>query len=153
DDWGGWSSATNAIHECVKAGRVSSVSAMVFMEDSARASALAASSAIDAGLHLNFNQTFSDSGCPKDLKHHQARITAFFNLNRYAQVLYHPLLHRSFQMLVREQLAEFKRLYRRPPTHIDGHRHLHLSSNVILRGLLPAGIPVRRSFSFFPGEK
>jgi hypothetical protein len=30
---------------------------------------------------------------------------------------------------------------------------MHLSSNVLLGGLLPAGTTVRRSFSFQPGEK
>jgi len=51
------------------------------------------------------------------------------------------------------QLQEFNRLYGRSPTHVDGHQHMHLCSNVVLSDIIPAGIRVRRNFTFWPGEK
>ena len=45
------------------------------------------------------------------------------------------------------------RLFDRPPSHIDGHRHQHLCMNVLLDGVIPNGTKVRRSFFFWPGEK
>jgi predicted glycoside hydrolase/deacetylase ChbG (UPF0249 family) len=153
DDWGGWPTATNAIRTCFVAGRVSSVSAMVFMEDSARAAGLALELGLDAGLHLNLNQDLSAADCPPDVKARQARIGRFLKRSRYALLLYHPFLRNDFRAVFAAQLAEFVRLYGRPPTHIDGHRHMHLSSNMLLDRIIPAGLRVRRSFSFWPGEK
>jgi hypothetical protein len=39
------------------------------------------------------------------------------------------------------------------PTHYDGHQHMHLCSNMLLGKVIPDGQKVRRSFSFWPGEK
>src|SRR5262249_5871632 len=44
-------------------------------------------------------------------------------------------------------------LYNRPPTHVDGHRHFHLCTNMLLDKVYPAGSAIRRNFSFFQGEK
>ena len=55
---------TNAALRCYKAGRVTSVSAMVFMRDSERASELARSDQLDVGLHLNFAEPFTSAKCP-----------------------------------------------------------------------------------------
>src|SRR4029077_20103780 len=54
DDWGRSQETTDRIAECVAHGAVSSVSAMVFMEDSERSAVIARERGIDAGLHLNF---------------------------------------------------------------------------------------------------
>jgi len=51
------------------------------------------------------------------------------------------------------QNTEFLRLYGRAPSHLDGHQHLHLASNMLIGHVLPSGAKVRRSFSFFRGEK
>ena len=50
-------------------------------------------------------------------------------------------------------MDEFERLYGFRPRRIDGHHHMHLAANVQWQGLLPAGVIVRRNFSFVPGEK
>jgi predicted glycoside hydrolase/deacetylase ChbG (UPF0249 family) len=55
--------------------------------------------------------------------------------------------------VVTEQLDEFQRLCGHLPTHIDGHRHMHLSPTVLLSGALPVGMPVRCSYTFATGEK
>lgn len=153
DDWGGWLSATDAARVCFAEGRITSVSAMVFMEDSERAAALAEENGVSVGLHLNFNQTFTGRNCPTQIVAAHQRIQRFLRSNKYAQLLYHPGLRRDLRSVYHAQREEFERLYGSPPTHLDGHQHMHLCSNVILDNLLPQGVKVRRSFSFWPGEK
>ena len=70
-----------------------------------------------------------------------------------ALLFFNPLLTREFEFVFAAQLAEFNRLYDRPPTHIDGHQHFHLASNMLIQNILPQGARVRRSFSFERGEK
>ena len=67
--------------------------------------------------------------------------------------MYHPFLREEFRAVYQAQADEFRRLYGRAPSHLDGHQHMHLSTNMLLDGILPAGEKVRRSFSFWPGEK
>jgi hypothetical protein len=153
DDWGRDRETTEHIFDCLVRGTVSSVSAMVFMEDSGRAAAMAQESRIDAGLHLNFTTPFSVSGCAAGLMKHQHKIAAYLLRHPLAQVVFHPGLVRSFEYVVKAQLDEFCRLYGTLPGRIDGHHHMHLCANVLLAGLLPRGTVVRRNFSFQPGEK
>jgi len=84
---------------------------------------------------------------------HQERLSRYLRVHRLAQALFHTGLASSFEYVVAAQLDEFKRLYGAEPSRIDGHHHMHLCSNVLLGGLLPAGTVVRRNFSFQPGEK
>ena len=60
DDWGRSVAETDAALRCYKGGRITSVSAMVFMEDSERAAELAKENELDVGLHLNFTDEFTD---------------------------------------------------------------------------------------------
>jgi predicted glycoside hydrolase/deacetylase ChbG (UPF0249 family) len=153
DDWGGWKSATDAALTVFEKKRISSVSAMVFMDDSARAAELAKGTDLDVGLHLNLNQDFSGANCPPSVKRSQERIRRFLKLNKYALLIYNPLLRKDFHHVYEAQATEFVRLYARQPSHVDGHRHMHLCSNMLLDGIIPGGQKVRRSFSFWPGEK
>jgi predicted glycoside hydrolase/deacetylase ChbG (UPF0249 family) len=153
DDWGQEQSTTERILECVLRGTVSSVSAMVFMADSARAAAIARERRIDAGLHLNFTTPFSAPDCPAHLMERQRQLAKCLLRHRLSQVLFHPALMQSFQYVVSAQHDEFCRLYGAPPGRLDGHHHMHLCTNVLLRRLLPPGTVVRRNFSFQPGEK
>ncbi len=153
DDWGRDHETTQRTIECVLRGTVSSVSAMVFMEDSERAAAIAREHGIDAGLHLNFTTPFSSKSCPAPLAEHQHRIAKQLLRRRLAQVVFYPMLTRSFEYVVSAQLDEFCRLYGAPPQRLDGHHHMHLCANVLLGRLLPPGTVVRRNFSFQPGEK
>ena len=153
DDWGYSEPVTDPALACLLAGAVSSVSAMVFMEDSGRAAALAREHGVDAGLHLNFTAPFSAPHCPPALQQHQQRCMRFLRSHRLAPVVYHPGLGGSFRYVVEAQMEEFERLYGRRPTRIDGHHHMHLAANVLLAGLLPLGVIIRRNFSFQPGEK
>jgi chitin disaccharide deacetylase len=153
DDWGRDAETTNRILDCVLHGSVSSASAMVFMEDSERAAALACAEGVDVGLHLNFTTPFGMPGCTARLASHQSRLGHFLSRNRLSQMCFHPGLASSFRYVVAAQLEEFRRLYNSEPARIDGHHHMHLCANVVFAGLLPAGTITRRNFSFQSGEK
>src|SRR5262245_13967506 len=153
DDWGRTPETTDRILECVEHGAVSAVSAMVFMEDSARAAALAADRGVDAGLHVNFTTPFSGAGCPARLADHQRMLGRCLRRAPFAQVLYHPRLAPAFEHVLASQVDEFRRLYGRAPDRFDGHHHMHLCTNVLVQRLFPRGAVVRRSFSFRAGEK
>ncbi len=153
DDWGRDIITTNRTLDCVRAGGVTSASAMMFMEDSVRAAQLAVEHEVDVGLHLNFTTAFSAQDCPSSIKEQQQRIAGYLSRHRLAQVCFHPGLVNAFAYVVDVQLEEYRRLYGRAPSRIDGHHHMHLSMNVLFQGLLPRGTIVRRNFSFEAGEK
>jgi chitin disaccharide deacetylase len=153
DDWGLNRLTTDRTLDCCQLGAVSSVSAMVFMEDSERAAAIARERGIEAGLHINFTAPFSARGVPERLAEHLQRTAAHLSRHRLAQIVFHPGLMRSFEYLATAQLGEFRRLYGVAPEKIDGHHHMHISANVLMQKLLPPGTVVRRNFSFESGEK
>ena len=152
DDWGRSRSETDAALLCYKAGRVTSVSAMVFMEDSGRAAQLAHESGIDVGLHLNLTQPFSGQHVGR-LRESHDRIVRFLTGSRYALLVYNPALRHEFRRVYEAQFEEFVRLYGKSPSHIDGHHHQHLCTNMLLDRIIPSGEKVRRNFHFWPGEK
>ena len=153
DDWGRTTADTDAALSCYQQGSITSVSAMVFMEDSVRASHLAKESGLDVGLHLNLDQPFTGSHRSKRLAANHQRIVDFLRAGRYHFLLYHPFLTGSFLSTYQEQMDEFIRLYGKPPTHIDGHHNMHLCANMLVNKVIPYGENIRRNFSFWPGEK
>lgn len=153
DDWGCDYTTTERAFECFRAGVISSVSAMVFMEDSQRAAELAMQQGVDTGLHLNFTQRYSAPHGNARLLEHQQEISRALTSHRYAATLYHPRLTASFDYVVKAQLEEYQRLYGAAPLRLDGHHHMHLCANVMCQQLLPNGTIVRRNLSFGPGEK
>jgi predicted glycoside hydrolase/deacetylase ChbG (UPF0249 family) len=153
DDWGRDRENTDRTLDCVIRGTVSAISAMVFMEDSERAAAIALENRLDAGLHLNFTTQFTGPRIPAPLIEHQARLAKHLRRARLSQILFHPGLTRSFAYVVSAQLDEYSRLFGSAPRRIDGHHHMHLCANVLYGNLLPAGTVVRRNFSFRAGEK
>jgi len=153
DDWGRSLAETDAALKCFRERRITSVSAMVFMADSGRAAELATADGLDVGLHLNFSEPFTDGRCPESLRDCHNRIVEFLKRNKYAQILYNPSLRKEFAYSYNAQAEEFLRLLGRPPSHIDGHHHMHLCANMLLSKIIPAGMKIRRNFSFWPGEK
>ncbi len=153
DDWGRDKANTDRTLECFSRAAISSVSAMVFMEDSERAAEIACEKGIDAGLHLNFTTEFSARHIPVRLNEHQQQLARHLKRYRFSSALFHPGLVRSFEYVVATQREEYCRLYGAEPKRLDGHHHMHLCANVLLQRLLPAGTVVRRNFSFQPGEK
>ena len=153
DDWGRDENTTCRTFECVRRGTVSAVSAMVFMEDSERAAALALDHGVDAGLHLNFTAPFTGPGCSPAMIERHRRVIAYLRSHRLAQLVFNPALVSAFEYVVAVQLDEYRRLYGADPQRLDGHHHMHLCANVLMQRLLPPGTIVRRNFSFRPGEK
>jgi|SRR6516225_7202754 len=153
DDWGRDVDNTNRILECYRRGTVFSASAMVYMKDSERAADIAKEHSVDVGLHLNLTTPFSHQHINARLSEHHQRVCKYLRGNRFAQVVFHPGLTSSFEYVVGSQIEEFRRIYGEAPQRIDGHHHMHLCANVLLKKLLPAGTAARRNFSFQPGEK
>lgn len=153
DDWGLDRETTDRILECFQRQTISSTSAMVFMADSERAAELALKYRLDAGLHVNLTTPPSASSTPTRLIQHYECVSRYLLKNRLSHTIFHPGLAKSFEYLVSAQVEEFAHLYGKEPEHIDGHHHMHLCANVVFAKLLPAGVVVRRNFTFFPGEK
>ena len=153
DDFGRSAAETDAALRCYRSARLTSVSAMVFMADSERAADLARENELDVGLHLNFTDRFTSGRVASKLANYHNKIAGFLTRNRYSQVLYNPLLRKAFCYSYQAQAAEFERLFGKLPSHIDGHHHMHLCANLLVSNLIPAGMKVRRNFSFWPGEK
>jgi predicted glycoside hydrolase/deacetylase ChbG (UPF0249 family) len=153
DDWGRNREATDNSLSCFRNGRVTSVSAMVFMEDAERAADLARACGIDAGLHLNFTTPFTGTVRDAALVERQGRIAAFLRPQRLRRLVYHAGLRADFDYVYRRQVEEFARLYGKPPSRIDGHHHMHLCANMLIDRVISRGLRVRRNHSFFAGER
>src|SRR5689334_8732554 len=152
DDWGRSPSETDNALECYQRGRVTSVSAMVFMPDSERAAEIAKQYRVNTGLHLNFTEAFTETSTAA-LRADQKRVSQFLKSSRFAPVLYHPFLRREFRRLCEAQVTEFIRLYGAEPAHVDGHQHMHLCANLVFDDVIPSSPRIRRNFSFRRGEK
>jgi chitin disaccharide deacetylase len=153
DDLGRSVHETDAALACFARRRITSTSAMVFMADSERAAALARDAGVPVGLHLNLSEAYSAQNVPRPTAECHDRVRRFLCASRYALLAYNPLLSDDFAAVVQSQLREFERLYGQAPCHLDGHQHMHLSTNVLLQKLLPQGLPVRRNFSFLGHQK
>lgn len=153
DDWGRSVGETDAALKCYKESRITSVSAMVFMEDSQRAADLAKENGVDVGLHLNLTEEFTAKTYPLLLGRSQERIGRFLRGAKYSQLLYNPFLRKEISFSYEAQAAEFERLFGKRPSHVDGHHHMHLCGNMLWSSAIPAGTRMRRNFSFWPAEK
>ena len=153
DDWGRSRAETDVELECFRAGRFTSASAMVFMEDSERAAELAKEHEVDVGLHLNLSQRYNGRQPSAAAADAHERIVRFMTKSKYAVLLYRPGLRKYFREVFQSQFDEFVRLYGKQPSHVDGHQHRHLCANVLLGNVIPNGAKVRRNFSFSPGDK
>lgn len=154
DDWGLDVATTDAIAECFAAGRVTSATAMAYMADSERAAALADSAGLPVGLHLNLSEPFTATTVPDDVRHRQAAIARQFGdrQRRWRRWVVDPTIRAQVEQCVRDQLARFEGLYGRPPTHVDGHKHVQVSPNVARTPAL-SGVPLRRAVSDPPGAR
>lgn len=153
DDWGIDSATTDAIEQCVDGGAVTSVSGMVFMADSERAAELAVERGRPVGLHINLTEPFTASAVDTAVRSRQRRLAAYFNGPSWRRWSFSPLLFTEIERCVAEQLTEFRTLYGRDPSHLDGHEHVHQSLGVLAARTLPTGAKMRPSFTYRPGEK
>ena len=153
DDYGKSRHATDSILKCFSNKRITSASAMVFMEDSERAASLSQNSDIEVGLHLNFSEPFNACDVPLNIRKHQNKIVLYLKKNKFAEVIYNPFLTDSFKFLFRAQQEEFVHLYGKLPDFINGHHHMHLCANMLASNIIPKGTRLRETFTFNPGEK
>lgn len=156
DDVGRDREATDRTLECFEAGRVTSASAMVYMEDSDRASAALGAARIPVGLHINLSEPFTDPDTPLDVRSRQARLLPRFapdGARRAMRWLYDPRIRADVERCIDDQLQRFQALYGAPPTHVDGHQHVHLCPNVSLARSLPAGIRMRATLDTYPLQR
>jgi predicted glycoside hydrolase/deacetylase ChbG (UPF0249 family) len=153
DDYGKSPSVTDSIRNCVSRGRITSVSAMVFMEDSERAASLARKDDMEVGLHLNFTLAYNARTVPGGILDHQGRVGRYLRLSRFAPAVFNPFLAVAFNILFRSQEEEFIKLYGKLPRFYNGHHHMHLCANMRRDRLIPDGRAVRRTFTFTPEER
>jgi chitin disaccharide deacetylase len=153
DDWGINRVATDRILDCYKNCRLTTVSAMVFLDDSERSAELALKNQLEVGLHLNFTLPLKISKNLGGLQKQQERILKYLLNNKYYQLLYNPFLKNDFKYVFNAQWEEFTRLYKKQPAHVNGHHHMHLCSNMLADRLIPRNYKIRKSFSFFEHEK
>jgi hypothetical protein len=138
DDFGITTAVTNAVLSCFEGGAISSATAMVWMADSDRAASVARQRRLPIGLHLNLIEPFSAPDVPGAVAQRQVRIVDRLSSGRASAHVYHPGWSRDFERCIGDQLARFERTYGRPPTHVDGHQHMHLALNALLaRALTP----------------
>ena len=100
DDWGRSRSETDRAFECYAKGRITSVTAMVFMADSARAAALAKENRMNVGLHLNLVQPITSPELPRRIAAAQLQISRFLRCWKYAVAIYNPFLRKLFGWLL-----------------------------------------------------
>src|SRR4051794_11745247 len=155
DDFGHDRAATDRAVDCFRAGLITSASAMVFMEDSRRASELAREARLPAGLHINLSEPYTETAAPEEARARQARLARRFGPDqrrRLMRWLYDPGIQRDVEACVAEQLEEFRRLYGDEPTHIDGHQHVHLCPNVFMARALDGGVRARSVLEKYPAR-
>lgn len=153
DDYGGSETATRNTLLAYDSSGITSTSAMMFMSDSERSAELAMKTGLAVGLHLNLTERFTGKTSSPLLHDYHQQIGSFLKGGRYRLILYNPLLRKQFDYVFKAQYEEYLRIYRKEPTHIDGHHHMHLCTNMLLDRVIPKGMNVRRNFSFASGEK
>jgi chitin disaccharide deacetylase len=146
DDWGLDRAPTDAILECFRAGAITSATAMVWMSDSDRAAAIARDHHFPLGLHLNLIEPFT--AAPESIARRQRDVADRFRSRPLRALSYDPRLASGVDRCIADQLARFEELYGRPPTHVDGHRHMHISLNAVFASSLRAVGRYRAAFTF-----
>jgi predicted glycoside hydrolase/deacetylase ChbG (UPF0249 family) len=141
DDFGGHRLATDRIVDCFTERAITSATAMVHMADSERAAELALEHQLPVGLHLNLTEPFDGDSIPEGVHLRQARIARVLADPRTRRFGLRPALLSEMRAAVEDQLERFRTIYRREPTHIDGHQHVHLNPSVLLS--LPREFRVR----------
>jgi chitin disaccharide deacetylase len=145
DDFGYDERSTDAAAECFARGGITSVSAMVYMRDSERAAAIAREAGVPVGLHLNLSEPYTGSDVAEGARRRQARLAERFS-GRWLRVrrwVYDPMIRRDVDGCIGEQLERFQALYGAAPSHVDGHKHVQVSPNVLLSRAVRPGTRMR----------
>jgi predicted glycoside hydrolase/deacetylase ChbG (UPF0249 family) len=153
DDWGANRTCTDRILDCYLNDRITSTTAMLFMKDSVRASEMAREHGLPVGLHINFTREFAETGGRTALNYHQKRLVTYFAKSKFIRVIYNPAIRNSIFYSFVSQYDEFIRIFMKTPTHIDGHHHIHLCSNIICDNIIPKKVKIRPRLCGRGGEK
>lgn len=153
DDYGLDKETTNRILTCYTRERVHTASAMTFMADSERAAFLAKEIGLPIGLHLNLDEEMTGPQLPAKLREYHRVTASYLNIRKWNQLIYNPFLRNTFDYVFQAQWDEFCRLYGEEPKRLDGHHHWHLCMNILLSGIIPKKIKIRKNFTFCRGEK
>jgi hypothetical protein len=140
DDFGASPSTTDAIHEAFNANVVTSTSGMVWMSDTIRAAGVAADRGLPVGLHLNLTLPYTAPDVPTEVRERQQQLTEIFTRDSWWNGTQRHPDDELLRAVVRDQLDSFCEQFG-PPTHIDGHHHVHLHETVL--ELLPRSWPIR----------
>ncbi len=153
DDWGLRPDITDAILECWGDGLITCCSAMVHMEDSARAAALAKRVRLPVGLHVNLTTRFTDVTTADAVRGRQKAAAAYFTRAGWRRFIFDPLEYRSLNVCIGDQIDEFQRLYGAEPIHADGHQHVQIYPTVLGTAALGRVRSLRLSETFKRGER
>lgn len=140
DDLGATAGATDAICHAFDAGTITSASAMVWMDDSARACVRAKDLGMPTGLHLNLTLPFTALDVPRSVRERHLRLTEPFTGDGWRGEAGRRLDRRLLSDAIGDQLERFCEQFGQP-THIDGHHHVHQRDPVL--DILPSSWPIR----------
>jgi len=154
DDFGWNRGATDLTVECFAAGQITSTTALMYMEDSDRAAAIAVERDLPVGLHLNLTDPFTAASVPEPVRARQAAACRIFGDGglRQRSWTYDPRIRELVDATIRDQLERFRALLGREPTHVDGHNHVQVCPNVILARPL-AGEKMRDALWSYPSTR
>lgn len=154
DDFGWTREATDHTLEAFAARRITSATAMVHMEDSARAAELALEANLPVGLHLNLTDPFTDPSVSEAQRARQLQLCRLFGRRfRLRSWTFDPRIRAQVEVAISEQLKRFEELYGQPPSHVDGHNHVHSCPNVALAAPLSSVAKMRDSLWAWPNAR
>lgn len=151
DDWGLRPEVSDAILACWRAGAIDGASAMVEMEDSERAFALAAAERVPLGLHLNLTTPFTAAAAePRRLR--QRAAVAYFARPR-RRLVFDPLARGRLDACVADQLDAFAAATGATPRHADGHQHIQTCPTVLASPALGRVGSLREAHALVAGQR
>ena len=152
DDFGWNREATDKTLDAFAANRITGATALVHMEDSDRAAELALEAGLPVGLHLNLTDPFTDPATNATRRARQLLVCEQFSKQRLRirSWSFDPRIRTNVETAVSDQLERFEELYGQPPTHVDGHNHVHACPNVALAAPLASIAKMRNGLWTWP---
>lgn len=142
DDLGWEPTMTDLTIEAFGAGRISSATWLAHMADSERAAEVARDHGLPTGLHLNLTDPYTGNDVPATDRDRHRDLCRHFAMGRTLHLrswTYDPRIQGEVEWALATQLERYHALFGGPPTHVDGHNHVHVCPNVArarsLRGL------------------
>lgn len=155
DDFGWNPQATDLTLEAFAAGRITSTTALVYMEDSDRAAPLGREAGLPVGLHVNLTDPYTAASVPEDVRRRQLELCREFAgaKLRLRSWTYDPRLRSAVATVIGDQLHRFEEIYGSTPTHADGHNHVHSCPDVALSPALRGVTKMRDGLRTAPSAR